>query len=89
MSIMNVLGFPKRRPNTTKSSAEAPGPTVDEWIRYGAEQGEAAHMVDGYRHGDWCSAGYTTCSHRGCSKKARLSTIHTDHDCCGRSVHHR
>ncbi|WP_257785506.1 hypothetical protein [Lentzea guizhouensis] len=39
---MNALGFPKRRPDSIKSSTEAPGPTVDEWIRYGAEQDEAA-----------------------------------------------
>ena len=89
MSIMNALGFLYRRAVSTEAPDEEPAPTVDEWIRQETAREEAAHLVNGYRYGDWCSAGYMTCSHGGCTKKARPSTIHTDHDCCGRSAHHR
>lgn len=89
MSIMNALGLSNLRRVVSKAPTETADPAIDEWVRHCADQDLAARTVDGYRHGDWCSAGYTTCSHRNCSKKARPSTIHTDHDCCGRSAHHR
>ncbi|MER7005813.1 hypothetical protein ABT297_22615 [Dactylosporangium sp. NPDC000555] len=89
MSILNALGFPIRRRARTEAPAEDAAPNIDEWIRQEAARDDAAHVVNGYRHGDWCSAGYMTCSHGGCTKKAWPSTVHTDHDCCGRSAHHR
>jgi hypothetical protein len=89
MSIWKALGFRSPRPASTEAPAEDPAPTAEEWIRQEKARDGANRTINGYRHGDWTSSGYMSCSHGGCTKKAWPSEIHTDHDCCGRPAHHR